>query len=257
MASVRQFMELAVYNAGAGAAGGTGTVLILLHPGFVQLAGVVAAHRLKHVAEAGAPAVVQGAGQHGAAGDKDGGHVHPGGRHEQAGDVLIAIGDHHQAVELVGQGHSLGGVGDQVPGDQGVLHAHVAHGDAVAHGDGGELHRSASGGPDAGLDRLGNLVQVHVAGDNLVVGADHPDHRPLQLLLGVAQGVEQRAVRRGGYALLHNIRAHCIYLLNGYLFSCLLSECHNMPDMSRGNLLNRGHKVRHAVQGRQKFRSLL
>ena len=94
----------------------------------------------------------------------------------------------------MGHGHGLGGVGDQVPGDQGVLHADVAHGDAVAHGDGGELHRGAAGGPDAGLHRLGDLVQVHVAGDDLVVGAHHADEGPLQLLLGVAQGIEQGAV---------------------------------------------------------------
>ena len=79
----------------------------------------------------------------------------------------------------------------RIPGDQGVLHADVAHGDAVAHGDGGELHRRAAGGADARLDGLGDLVQVHVAGDDLVVGAHHADEGALQLLLGVAQGVEQ------------------------------------------------------------------
>ncbi len=84
---------------------------------------------------------------------------------------------------------------DQVTGDQGVFHAHMAHGDAVAHGDGGELDGGAAGGADAGLDGLGDLVQVHVAGDDLVVGADHADQGALQLLLGVAQGIEQAAVR--------------------------------------------------------------
>ena len=181
-------------HAGAGAAGGAGVVLIILHPRFIQLPGVVAAYGLKHVAQAGAPPVVQPSRQHGAAGDKNGGNVQPGGGHEKAGDVLIAVGNHHQPVKLVGNGHGLGGVGDEVPGDKGVLHAHVAHGDAVAHGDGGELHGRASGGPDASLDGFGNLVQVHVAGDDLIIGADHADERAFQLLLGVAQGVKQRTV---------------------------------------------------------------
>ena len=191
-------------HAGAGAAGGAGGVLIFLHARLVQLSGVVSAHGLEHVGQAGAAAVVQGTGQHGAAGAEDGGDVHPGGGHEQAGHILVAVGDHHQTVELVGHGHGLGGVGDEVPGDQGILHAHVAHGDAVAHGDGG----GAAGGADAGLHGLGDLVQVHVAGDDLVIGADHADQGALQLLLGIAQGIEQGAVGGGGDAFFHNVRTH-------------------------------------------------
>ena len=108
----------------------------------------------------------------------------------------------------MGHGHCLGGVGNQVTGNQGVLHAHVAHGDAVAHGNGGELHGGAAGGTDSSLDRLGNLVQVHVAGDDLIVGTDHADEGTLQFLLGVAQGVEQGAVGGGGGAFLNDITAH-------------------------------------------------
>ena len=84
----------------------------------------------------------------------------------------------------------------------------MSHGDAVAHGDGGKLHRGASGGTDAGLHRLGDLIQVHVAGDDLVVGTDHADERPLQLLLGIAQGIEQGAVGGGGGPLFNDIAAH-------------------------------------------------
>ena len=158
--------------------------------------------------QAGAASVLQPPGQHRAAGAEDGGDVHPGGGHEQAGHVLVAVGDHHQPIELVGDGHGLGGVGNEIPGDQGVLHADVAHGDAVAHGDGGELHRRAAGGADARLDGLGDLVQVHVAGDDLVVGAHHADEGALQLLLGVAQGVEQGAVGGALHALRHVVAAH-------------------------------------------------
>ena len=160
------------------------------------------------MAQAGAAAVIHGARHHGSAGDKDGGDVHPGGGHEQAGHILVAVRDHDQAVKLVGHSHGLGGVGDQVTGNQGVLHAHVAHGDAVAHSDGGELHRGAAGGTDSGLDSLGNLVQVHVAGDDLIVGTDHADEGTLQLLLGVAQGVEQGAVGGGRHALFDHIASH-------------------------------------------------
>ena len=160
------------------------------------------------MAQAGAAAVLEPAGQHGPAGTEDGGDVQPGGGHQQAGYVFVAVGDHHQAVKLVGQGHGLGGVGDEIPGDQGILHADMAHGDAVAHGDGGELHRRAPGAPDAGFDGFGDFVQVHVAGNDLIVGADHADEGALQLLLGIAQGVEEGAVWGALHAAGHVVAAH-------------------------------------------------
>ena len=158
--------------------------------------------------KAGAAAIGHGARHHRSAGAEDGGDVQPGGGHEQAGDVLVAVGDHYQAVELVGQGHGLGGVGDQLPGDQGVFHAHVAHGDAVADGNGGEFDGGASGQADAGLHRLANFIQVHVPRYDLVLGADYADEGALQLLLGVAQGVEEGAVGGALSALGHIVASH-------------------------------------------------
>ena len=131
------------------------------------------------------------------------------------GTFFVAVGDHDQTVKLVSQGHGLGGVGDEVPGDQGVFHAYVAHGDAVAHGDGGELDGRAAGGPDAGLDGVGDLIQVHVAGDDLVIGADHADQRPLQLLPGKTQGIEQRAVGSGGNSGFDDVACHKRTSLSG------------------------------------------
>ena len=100
----------------------------------------------------------------------------------------------------------------------------MSHGDAVAHGDGGELHRGASGGTDAGLHRLGDLIQVHVAGDDLVVGTDHADERPLQLLLGIAQGIEQERWGAANPFLMTSLRMGIDLLLNPDS-SCLISLC--------------------------------
>ena len=155
---------------------------------------MIGAHRLKHMAQTGAAAVLQVTGQHGAAGDEDGGHVDPRGGHEQTGHVLVAVGDHDQTVELMGDGHTFGGVGDEVTGDQRVFHADVPHGDAVTDGDGGEHDGGAASHADASLDRFCDLVQIHVAGDDLVVGADDTDQRPVGLFLGKAQRSEQTAV---------------------------------------------------------------
>ena len=174
---------------------------------------MVGPHRLKHMAQAGAPAIPQPAGQHGTAGAEDGGDIQPGGRHQQARHILVAVGHHDQPVKLVGGHHGLGGVGNEVPGDQGILHPHMAHGNAVTDRDGGEGHRGSPRRPDAGLDRLHNFIQVHVTGYNLIPGAHHPHQGPVQLLLGIAQGVEQGPVGGPFHAFFDLIGTHQAVLL--------------------------------------------
>ena len=41
-----------------------------------------------------------------------------------------------------------------------------------------------------GLDGIGDLIQIHVAGHDLTVSADHADQRALQLLRGIAQRIK-------------------------------------------------------------------
>ena len=55
------------------------------------------------------------------------------------GTHLSQLGDEDQGVEGMGAGHDLDGVGDELARGQGEAHAFVVHGDAVAHGDGGEF----------------------------------------------------------------------------------------------------------------------
>ena len=203
-------------HTGAAAAGGAGVFGIFPDAFLVQRAGVIGAHRLEHMTQAGAAAVVHGSGQHGPAGAEDGGDVQTGGGHQQAGHVLVTVGDHDQTVELVGQNHGLGGVRDQVTGHQGILHADVAHGDAIAHGDGGEHDGRAAGGADAVLYRLGDLVQVHMAGDDFIIGAHHAHQGAFQLLVGIAQGVQQALVGRALHAVFDLVGNHgCFLLISG------------------------------------------
>ena len=136
------------------------------------------------------------ASQHGAAGDEDGGNIDTGGSHQQAGHVFITVGDHDHAVEAVGTEHGLGGVSDQVTGDEGVLHALMAHGDAVADGNGGEDDGGAAGHGDAQLNGVNDLIQIDVAGNDLVIGADNGDEGALLFFLGQAKGVVKAAVGR-------------------------------------------------------------
>ena len=73
----------------------------------------------------------------------------------------------------------------------------MVHGDSVAHGDGGKFERCAAGHADAGLDRFGDLIEVHVAGNHLAGGVDDADDGAVDFFLCQAERVEQRPV--GGF----------------------------------------------------------
>ena len=113
-----------------------------------------------------------------------------------AGLILSQLVIEHEPVELVRHRHRLDRIGDQLAAGQRVVHPGVAHGDAVADADGRELDGRAARPLDARLHRLGDGVQVHVPGDDLVLGVDHADQRAVQLLIRQPQRVEQAAMRR-------------------------------------------------------------
>ena len=121
------------------------------------------------MAQTGAASVRKPAGQHGTTGHEDRRNIDTCCGHQKAGNVLIAVRNHHQSIELMRNGHGLGGIGDQVTGDQGILHADMSHGNAVTHSNGREEHRIAAGFQNAHFHRIGNLVEVHVTGNNFIV----------------------------------------------------------------------------------------
>ena len=199
-------------HAGAGTAGGTGFLLELPHVLLAHGARRVGAHCLEHAGKAGLVALHM-ARQHGAAADEHGGHVDSGRSHQKAGHVLVAVGHHHQGVELVSQCHTLGGIRDQVPGHQGILHAHVAHGDAVADRDGREHHRGAARHGHAQLHRFHDLIQVHVSGYNFIIRTHNAHHGLFHLFRRHAEGVEQGPVGRLLHTCFHCITFHLFLLL--------------------------------------------
>ena len=110
--------------------------------------------------------------------------------------------------------HGLHAVADQLAGGQRVFHAHMTHGDAVAHADGGDQDGGTTGHLHTGLDRLGDLIQIHVSGHDLAVGAHHANEGALQFLRGVAQRIKQAAVGRTLRALGHVVTSHGLFLFS-------------------------------------------
>ena len=194
-------------HAGAGAAARAAVAGAVLKLCVVDHTGLVRADSLEHFGKADLLTAVT-ACQHRAAGADHGGHVHADGGHDHAGHDLVAVGDQHQTVQLVGHEHRLNAVADQFTAGEGVFHAHMAHSDAVADTDGGDEDGGAACHAHASLDGIGNLIQMGVAGDNLAVGGNDADQRTVQLLRRVAQRIKQAAVWCPLRALFDVIAVH-------------------------------------------------
>ena len=194
-------------HAGAGTAGRAAVAGAIFQLGVIDHAGLVSADGFKHFGKADFIAAIT-ASQHGAAGTDNGGHIHAHSGHDHAGNDLIAVGHQNQAVQLVGHKHGLHTVADQLAGGEGVLHADMAHGNAIANTDGRNQHRGAARHADACLDGIGQLIQVHMAGNDLTVSRNHADQRAFQLFRGVAQGIEQAAVWGALRAFFNVITSH-------------------------------------------------
>jgi hypothetical protein len=138
-------------------------------------------------------AAAEVAGQDGAAVDERRRQVQPGAGHQHAGQGLVAAGDGDQAVHPLGVHHQLDRVGDHLAADERRPHALVAHGDGVGDRDGVELQRHRAGQPHPGLGGVGELVEVDVAGGDLVPRRGHADLGPLEVVVGEADRPQHRA----------------------------------------------------------------
>ena len=90
----------------------------------------------------------------------------------------------------------LDGIGDHFAAHQRSLHSLGPHGDAIADGDGVELHRRAAGRADAFLHLYGQIAQIVIAGHGLDPCVGDPDNGLGEVLIGKADAL-QHGARRG------------------------------------------------------------
>ena len=197
----------------AGTAGRAGIFLPFMQLLLVDLTGIIGALCLKHRRKRGLVSIHM-TGKHRAAGNKYRRDIQPGCRHQQAGNVFVTVGNHDQTVKLMCQCHSLGRIGDQVAGYQRVFHSDMPHRDTVADSDCRDNNGSTASHCDTHFDRLCDLIQIHMPGDNLVPAGDDADQRTLHLLTSIAQRIEQRTGSRAVGALLYMITSHDIQILS-------------------------------------------
>ncbi|MNG87160.1 hypothetical protein D3C79_459580 [compost metagenome] len=154
--------------------------------------------------------VVAYAARHGAGGHEGGGQVSVGeGPHDLARGYLVTDAEQQGGVEgVVGEGNR-GGLGDEIPGEQGHVHPRLALGHAVAHGGhaAGDLGAVAESGQrpldDVRVALIGLMGAQHVVvgGDYGHVGAGHVEDAPLVVTAGGGHGVGQVAAGEGGAGL--------------------------------------------------------
>jgi hypothetical protein len=160
----------------------------------------VGAHGFEDILNGDVAAVVA-AGQNRSTVQDDTGHVEPQQRHGRAGDGFVASHQGHDAVEHVAARHQLDGIGDDLATDQRGLHAFGAHGDAVADGDGVELHGGATRGADAFLYLDGQLAQVVVARHGFDPGVGDSDDGLGEVCIGEPDAFQHGARGRAVTAL--------------------------------------------------------
>ena len=95
------------------------------------------------------------------------------------------------------------GIRNQISRYQGILHADVAHGDSITDGDSRNHDRGSSRHGNSHLNGLNDLIQIHMARYNLIIGTDDTDERTLHLFFRHSEGIEQGAVRRLLHALFY------------------------------------------------------
>jgi hypothetical protein len=92
-------------------------------------------------------------------------------------------------------GHDLDRIGDDLARHQGVIHAFVIHGNAVAHAYHVELQRDAPGLIHTELDLLRNGVEMHMTRNQLVERVGDTDERLADVFPCYAERMQQRAMR--------------------------------------------------------------
>ncbi len=88
----------------------------------------------------------------------------------------------------MGGRHGLDDIGDQFAGRERIVHAPVAHGDAVADARHAEKEGPSAAGVHALLDEPLEVAHADVAGDQVGEARGHADHGPVELAPGDARG---------------------------------------------------------------------
>ena len=87
--------------------------------------------------------------------------------------------------------HALGGICNKVTGNERILHSLMTHCNTVANCDSGEYNRCTPCHSNAHLYGFNDLVDVHVTGNDLIVGRNDTYQRSFHFLIDHSESVEK------------------------------------------------------------------
>ena len=111
-------------------------------------------------------------------------------------------------------GHTLGRIRNQITGYKGILHSHMAHGNAVTNRNGREYHRHTACFCNTKFYGIYYLINIHMARNDLIIGRYDSYHWFFHFICGKSQSVKQASCR----SLLHTA-------------TCVITD-HNFPPPS-------------------------
>ena len=125
--------------------------------------------------------------------DEDAGAVEARHGDDTGGHIFVATADGDEAIEAFAAHDRFDGIGDDLAGNEGILHAFGAHGDAIGNGDGSEDHPFGAGGIGPGFGLAGEAIDVHIARGDHRPGAGDADLGFFKVFASKADGVKHGA----------------------------------------------------------------
>ena len=111
-------------------------------------------------------------------------NVQPQECHRTGGNRLVTSHKDDEGVKHVPARNEFNGICDDLPRNEGRLHALSPHGDPIADGDGIQFHWRTTGVADALLDLLGKGAKAPVARHCFNPRVSHADDWPTQVFVG-------------------------------------------------------------------------
>ena len=171
-------------HARAATASGTCGVLEPLALFFGHSASGYLTHRVKQGVQVGFISALVTTGKHGAAGNKDRRNVQTTSGKKHARNNLVTRRNEHHTIKLVTLHNALNRIGNNLTASKGEMHTLMVHGDAVAHADSGCLQRRTTRHADTCFNSFSDLIQVIMAGNDVIGRRDNGDEWALDLLIG-------------------------------------------------------------------------
>ena len=196
-------------HAGTRPAGGAGGAFEFVQFVFADLAGGIRAHRFEHGRE-GKLSARSSSCEHRAARNERAGKIEPDRAEQHAGDDLVAVSHEHAGVERMRPRENFRAVRNNFAGGEGIAHAAVSHGDAVAYADGRNDHGLSARRKHAVGNGARDFAEVNMSGNDFALRGNDPHDRLVHFAVRPAERAQKRSLRRHVASVRKRIRHNSV-----------------------------------------------